>query len=424
MIHLLLTAALVAGGGGSTGSDSLRASLIPENWDFGYSTLFQANAAGSWTDKRPTMDSTCFDAEFSVYTISREVNLLATAVARSESSPEVGLRRARASVRWPGTPWLGGSVHFADRQPFIPGLRQPVAEWGWVNADSIMGFGLSGGGILGFQAFYLLQEVEGDTLEQVDVFSPWLGFAGLDYYRARLTSGDSLPGDEVTVNALAIRTDFRYASPWLVITGSDGRPGRWALSGDIRDFRPLETGWGRIEVVPGIRFAGDSVDLVTTAYTPGQRILFLGTYLESPRYMVSAGLEGMLDLESDSLSGISAAAGMISTGGVTWDMMLSVFADGDYSGSLASGISDSFASAGMMLEVIDDSTRLTGTASYSPRRDVCAEISVAGDLDDSLQPSCAVAVSAALGPVRGLLKVDWTYDSSPVFSLNLRGLLR
>ncbi|MBN2586819.1 MAG: hypothetical protein JXR55_05955, partial [Candidatus Fermentibacteraceae bacterium] len=313
---------------------------------------------------------------------------------------------------------------YADRQPFIPGLRQPVAEWGWINADSIMGFGVSGGGILGFQAFYLLQEVQGDTLEQLNVFSPWLGFAGLDYYRARLASGDSIPGGVVIVNAVAIRADFRYASPWLVITGSDGQAGRWALSGDIRDIRPFETGWGRLEVVPGIRFAGDSVDLVTDAYTPGQRILTLGTYLESRRYMVSAGLEGMVDLESDSLSGVSATAGMVSTGGVTWDMMLSVFADGDYSGTLATGISDGFASAGMMLEVIDDSTRLNGTASYSPRRDVCAEISVAGDLDDSLQPSCAVAVSSALGPVKGLLAVDWTYGSSPVFRLNLRGFLR
>ncbi|MBN2586763.1 MAG: hypothetical protein JXR55_05675, partial [Candidatus Fermentibacteraceae bacterium] len=105
---LLLTAALLAGGGGSTGPDSSGTGLIPEDWDFGYCALFQANAAGSWTDKQPLMDSTCFDAEFSVYTLSREVDLLATAVARSEGSPEVGLRRARASVRWPGTPWLGG----------------------------------------------------------------------------------------------------------------------------------------------------------------------------------------------------------------------------------------------------------------------------------------------------------------------------
>jgi hypothetical protein len=103
---------------------------------------------------------------------------------------------------------------------------------------------------------------------------------------------------------------------------------------------------------------------------------------------------------------------------------MNIFADGDYDGMMAAGTSDSFASAGLILEVVNDSTRVTGTASYSPRRDVCAELSVSGDLDDSLEPSCSAALSSSLGPVRGLLAVDWTYGSSPVFRLNLRGLLR
>lgn len=423
-LHLMLCLALLASEPDHGPSDSTGVSVVPPGWDFGYSSLIQADAVGSWEDSRPQLDSTFMDVSFSVHALSREVDLLAVAAAGSEPSGEAFLRRGRASIKWPGTPWVGGGVYFADRQPFIPGLRRPVLEWGAVDADSIAGFGVSGGGILGFRAYYLLQTVQGDTLEQFDVYSPWMGFAGLDYHRVEIGGDDSLWAGGLSVNALEIRADFRYVAPRVVITGGDGEPGRWTLSGDLRDYSPLDTPWGSIELVPGIRFAGDSSSLVTDSYVPGQRVMFLGAYLDSRRYMLSAGMEGMVDLESDSLSGFSTTAGMVTPAGVTWDMMLNIFADGDYYGSLAAGTSDSFASAGLMVEVVNDSTRLTGSASYTPRRDVCAELAVSGDLDESLQPACSAALSSSLGPVRGLLAVDWTYGSEPVFRLSLRGLLR
>ncbi|MFO8183020.1 MAG: hypothetical protein R6U39_02480 [Candidatus Aegiribacteria sp.] len=390
-----------------------------------HSVLVQARAWGDWTeDKMVSLDSTSLDAAFSVSVESKELDLLAVAAVDGGEPEAVALRRGRFSVRWPGTPWLGGSVHLNDRQPFIPGLREPIAEWGWVDADSIRGFGVSGGGILGFEAEYLLQHAVEDTVEQLSIFSPWMGFAGFDYYRARLVPGDSLAESETVVNVLSFRGDLRYASPWLVISGSDGEKGSWAVSGEMRDYRPIETGWGKIELVPGIHFAGDSIDLPTTAYAPGQRVFTLGAFMTSRRYMVSGGVTGRLDLESDSLSGFSATASMVSSRGVTWDLVVDIFADGDHRGAVGSRISDSFASAGLSLEVIDDSSRVTGSTSYSPREDVCAEVSVSGDLDNSLQPSTAVAVSAAVGPVRGLISVDWVYHSAPVFRIDLRGLLK
>lgn len=405
-----------------SGPDSSGTGTVPGDWEFDCSMLILAEASGTWRDSRPSADSTLMDAAFSVQALSREVDILAVAAAESSPSSELYLRRARARVRWPGTPWIGGGVHYADRLPFLPGLRAPVVEWGWPQPDSIRGFGVSGGGILGFSSEFLLQQVSGDTLEQFSVASPWMGFAGAGYRRLEYSPGDS-SAPAFTVSVLEVRTDFRYISPRMVLTGG-GRPGRWGISCEILDLGILDTGWGRVEVVPGIRFAGDSVRKVTQAYSPGQRVLFLGSYLSSRRHMVSAGLEGMLDLESDSLSGVSARAGMVDREGVTWDLVLDIFADGDHRGSAAAGIADSFASAGIMLEVLDDSLRVTGSASYSPRRDVCAEVSVSGDLDDSLQPSCRAAVSTALGPVRGLASVDWEYDGSPVFRIELRGLLR
>ncbi|MCK4807930.1 MAG: hypothetical protein KAT09_09795, partial [Candidatus Aegiribacteria sp.] len=319
-------------------------------------------------------------------------------------------------------PWIAAGVYLNDQQPFIAGLKNPVVEWGWVDIDSIQGYGVSSGGILGFRGHYLIQLTQGDTLTQLNVRSPWMGFAGVDYARAQIHTADSISDGNITVNVLSVRGDFRYFKPWLIVAGADGEGGRWAVSAEIRKFRSIDTKWGRIEIVPGIHFAGNRIEFPGSAFVPGQRVITLGAFLESRRYFVSAGVKGMLDLESDSLSGVSASAGMISEGGVSWNAIIDYYVDGDYRAYVSSVTSDSFASAGIAVEIINDSTRVTGSASYSPRDDVCAEVSVSGDIDDSIQPACGLAVSAAIGPVTGLVGIEWDYDSSPSLRINLRGL--
>ncbi len=416
-IQMILISLLLAGGGDSTST-----SFLPAGWDMHFQSLVHAGAMGGWVESKPVMDSTFFDASLSVKAVSPNVDILASVAAGLPEDSILALRRGRFALKWPGTPWIGASAHINDRQPFVPGLGNAISEWGW--ADSTRGFGVSGGGILGFRSDYLYQLSSGDTLQQLNIFSPWMGFAGFDYRRIQLNPQDSSSSGEWAINTFSIRSDLRYASPWLVIVGGDGRRGVWAFTGEIRDFRPISTEWGSIEVVPSMSFAGDSLELPSDAFVPGQRVLALAAYLQSRRYMVSAGLQGRVDLESDSLSGVSAMAGMVSRNGVLWNLNLDLSADGDYYGELSAGTYDRMAGAGLMLHAEDDSIRVTGSASYTPRNDVCAEVSVSGDLDDSLQPSCGAYVSAAAGPVRGLISVDWEYNSSPVFRIDLRGLLR
>lgn len=276
---------------------------------------------------------------------------------------------------------------------------------------------------MGFRGDYTIQLTHADTLSQLNLHSPWMGFAGVDYSRAQMHTPDSLGGD-ITLNVLSVRGDFRYFRPWLILAGAEGEPGKWAVSAEIRKFHPMDTQWGTIEVIPGMHFAGDSIEFPGTAFIAGQRVITLGAFLESRRYFVSAGIKGMLDLSSDSLSGVSASAGMISDGGIMWDMLFAYYADGDYRAYLSSVVTVSHASAGIAAEIINDSTRVTGTASYAPRKDVCAELSVSGDIDDSLQPLCDLAVTASLGPVSCLLGIEWDYDSSPSLRINLTGLFR
>jgi hypothetical protein len=404
--------------------DSMDVSIIPENWIFGYDCLIDASAGGKWINNHPVIDSTGIDAAVSVRIESQEVDFLATGAIQSDSISRVLFRRGRGSVKWPGTPWIGAGVYLNDRQPFIAGLSNPVVEWGWVDIDSIQGYGLSSGGILGFRGEYLIQLTHGDTLTQLDVHSPWMGFLGVDYSRAQLRTYDSIPDENIIVNVLSVRGDFRYFSPWLIVAGADGEQGKWAVSGEIREYSPFDTRWGSIEIVPGIHFAGNNIEFPGSAFVSGQKVITLGAFLESRRYFASAGIKGMVDLESDSLSGVSASAGLISRAGVAWDVIFDYYADGDYRTVISSVTSDSYASAGIAVEIINDSSRVTGSASYSPRDDVCAELTVSGDIDDSLQPACGLAVSTALGPVTGLVRIDWNYADSPSFRIDLRGLLK
>jgi len=404
--------------------DTTDVSLFPDGWTFGYICLFDASALGYWKSDHPVMDSTFIDAAVSVSVESPELDLFVTGAMRNDSLSNGYFRRGRCVLKWPGTPWIGAGVFKNDRQPFIAGLGDPVVEWGTVNIDSIQGFGVSSGGILGFSGEYSIQLSQGDTLSQLSVNSPWMGFAGMGFSRMQIHTADSIPDRNITVSVLSARGDFHYFNPWFVYAGADNEEGKWAFAGEIRQFSPFNTSWGRIEVVPGINFAGDEAEFPGIAFVPGQRVISLGAFLESRRYFFSTGIRGMLDLSSDSLSGVSASAGLLSESGVSWDLMLNYYVDGDYRAHISSLISDSYASAGLLVEIVNDSTRVTGSASYTPREDVCAEFAVSGDIDDSLQPVCDLSVSAAVGPVTGLLGIEWECDGSPILLINLRGLLK
>lgn len=409
---------------GGIPESSLHAGILPEGWIVDWGCLVSASGNGRWIWKHPVMDSTDVDAALCLTAQSPEVDFHVTGALRSDSTSTADLRRARAVVKWPGTPWIGIGLFFHDRQPFIPGLRDPIVEWGWMNIDSLQGYGFSSGGILGFKGEYLIQQTGRDTLTQMSIRSPWMGFVGLSYSRVHYHSTD-LPEDEnMVINSLIIESDFRYFEPWAVIAGAEGEEGRWALAGEIREFSAFRTDWGVIEVVPGIEFAGKRFSSPGNAFVPGQRLISLGAYLQSFRYAVTAGIKGMLDLKSDSLSGVSATAGMISESGITWDIEFDAYADGDIRALFGAGTADSKASARLRVEILEDSTRLIGMTSFTPREDVCAELTVSGNIESDIDPSCRLHVSTALGPVTGLLGIVWEQGSDVVLTLNLRGFFQ
>lgn len=403
--------------------DSTDVDFMPEGWTMGWKCLVSATGNGKWAGHHPVIDSTDVDAALSIIAESQEVDFLVTGALMNDSTGTFVFRRARAVVKWPGTPWVGAGLYLHDRQPFIPGLREPLVEWGWVDIDSLQGYGFTIGGILGFNGEYMIQQAGSDTLTQLNIHSPWMGFAGFSYSRVHYHSAESPLDDNIVLNALSIRSDFRYFKPWVVIAGAEGEKGRWAVAGEIRDFTHFNTDLGIIEIVPAIAFAGKEFSAPGDAFVPGQRLLKLGAYLRSARFIASAGITGMLDLRSDSLSGVSAIAAMVSESGVIWNTEFDFYADGDYRAVFGAGTADSFASAGIRIEILEDSTRLTGIASCTPREDVSAELTISADVEGSLDPACWLDISTALGPVSGLIGIHWEQGSDVILSINLRGLL-
>ena len=403
--------------------DSTDTGLIPEGWTMGWKCLVSATGNGIWAGHHPVIDSTDVDAALSIMAESPEVDILVTGALMSDSADTFVFRRARAVVKWPGTPWVGAGLYLHDRQPFIPGLREPLVEWGWVDIDSLQGYGFASGGILGFNGEYMIQQTGDDTLTQLNIHSPWMGFAGFSYSRVHYHSAESPVDDNIVLNALSIRSDFRYFKPRVIIAGAEGEKDRWAVAGEIRDLTRFNTGLGKIEVVPAVAFAGKEFSAPGNAFVPGQRLLKLGAYLRSVRYIAGAGIIGMLDLESDSLSGVSATAAMVSESSVILDIEFYAYADGDYRAVFGAGTANPFASAGIRVEILEDSTRLTGMASCTPREDVSADLTISADVDGSLDPACGLDISTVLGPVSGLIGIHWEQGSDVTLSINLRGLL-
>ena len=400
-----------------TGASS--GAILPEGWSAGIELLLNAEAAGHWSVDRLVPDSTCTEASIRLSIVSEYADILAIPVFTSEPSPGAGLRRARALVRWPGTPWIGAGVFYGEGAPFMPGLSEPYIEHGWIEPDSLKGFNLSSGGFLGFHGEFSMAFSGTDTLALTRIRSPWMGFAGLEYRRTALhVSPDSTDG--AILNTLTVWGDLRYVEPWVVIAGKDGEPGMWAVEGELRDFTPFHTDWGEVELVPGFRMAGSEFQCPGPAFSRGRRTFLLSALVRSSRYFAGAGLTAFYDLDEDSLSGAAIRAGMLSRTGLSVGTEIRVTLDGELIAAGSFGTTTENSSASLEVRYEGDSTRVTGMAAHSPRSDVTGELTVSGNAYGTVNPVCRLDLSTSMGPASGHLALVWE-EGDVRLSAELRG---
>jgi len=401
---------------------SATASVLPEGWDAGTEFLLRAEGEGHWSVDRLVFDSTEIDASIRFTVNSEYANLLAVPAFSSDPDLHPALRRARALLRWPGTPWIGAGVYLGEGQPFIQGLYQPLIEHGWISPDSIKGFSFSSGGFLGFNGEFSMARSGTDTLSMTRIRSPWLGFAGLSYTRTALhVPEDSIEG--MVLNSLMIWGDLRYVEPWIVISGSEGEPGNWAVEGEFREFSPFSTDWGKVELVPGFRVSGTEFQSPGPAFTRDQRTLYLSAILKSDRYFAGADLSAFYDFRSDSLSGAALRGGMISSSGISCNTEFMVTLEGELMIAGRLGTTSDASSVSLGIRHEGDSTRVTGIAAHSPRGDVTGELTVSGNTHGRVNPLCSLDLSTMLGPASGHLALIWD-DGRVSLSAELRGYFK
>jgi hypothetical protein len=398
---------------------------LPEVWSTGAECLVRAGAGARWMTDHPVLDSSMVEAELTANALSPFADLAVTgALTAADSVRTAELRRARAMLRWPGTPWVGAGVFLGEGAPFVAGLSDPLIEHGWIAPDSMRGMTLSAGGFLGFTGSYSLAMSGPDTIASSTVRSPWLGFAGMDYSRTALHPGAGATAGESVLNVLMIWSDFRVVKPWVLVAGEEGEPGRWAVAAELRGFRPMDTGWGRLELVPGMSFAGDSFSSPGTAFTSGRRVLTLKALLSPDRYMLGAGVICSVDLEGDSLTFVSLLGHMLSEAGISYSLYGTLREDGSCAaGGEIGTAAGRDASAFLAADAVEDSVRVEGRALYAPRSDASGCLTVSGDASGSLDPACSLDLSALIGPATGRIGIEWR-DGDVLLSVEIGGLLR
>lgn len=304
---------------------------------------------------------------------SELVEASVTFTARDSDSTEVFLRSGGLEARWPGTPWIGVEVSRSLSGPFIPGMRDPVLDRGWVDIDSIASVGATLGGLLGSSLTltgYLLPHE--DTLAVFEASSPWLGFGSFGYASVSLAGSDS----SLDMSIYNARIDLRVIEPWITLIQSGKGADSSAVMFEGVGYTPVSGEWGALEIVPVFRWAGDSLVSPGGSVPRGRTVLGLDAVLRPRGRALSGAVGCRYDPADPGAASGAFSADMTSEGGFHYSLSASGVGSRAFRASAASILHRGKASMGGGLEMMSDSLRITGTAGYSPTPGVHAVLEV------------------------------------------------
>jgi hypothetical protein len=311
---------------------------------------------------------------------SGELTLLATARVSRDSAETVEPGRSLLAAAWPGTPWLGASLSHSHEGVFVPGLREPLVEHGTFGPDSSDVLSLSLGGLLGTDARLSGHLTgAGDTLTILTVEGPWLGFGSFTYRDMEILG----PGSG-SLEVLEAFADLRAVEPWVLLARTGGGADSSAAMIEFSGLDLLDREWGRLEIVPSAAWAGDSVDLAP--FRAGRAVAGLDLLLRPSTLALSAGLG--LEADPSDPGGASGTAGfhMVSESGVCYDLAASGIGGRGWQLRGGPTLRTGRASTGAEVIVTADSTRVGGTAGYTPAPGVRAVFGLEADAVGTLDP--------------------------------------
>lgn len=335
---------------------------------------------------------------------TEQVEASVTFTARDSDSTEVFLRSGGVEARWPGTPWIGVELSRSISAPFVPGMRDPVLDRGWVDIDSISSVGASLGGLLGtslaLTGFLLPRE---DTLTVFEASSPWLGFGSFGYSSVSLAGGDS----SLDMDVYNARIDLRVIEPWVALVRSGKGADSTAVMLEGIGYTPVSGEWGALELVPVFRWAGDSVVSPGGTIPRGQTVFGLDAILRPRGRALSGAVGCRYDPADPGAASGAFSADLTSEGGFHHSLSVNGIGSRGFRASAASVLHRERASMGGGLEMMSDSLRISGIAGYSPAPGVHAVLEVSatpviwdGDIPEPRESLSAVfarnGVTAAL----------------------------
>lgn len=262
----------------------------------------------------------------------------------------------------------------------MPGLREPLVEHGTFGPESSDVLSLSLGGLLGTDARFSGHFTgAGDTLTLLSVEGPWLGFGTFTYRDMEILG----PGSG-SLEALEAFVDLRAVEPWVLLARTGGGADSSAVMMELAGIEPLDREWGRLAVVPSVAWAGDSVGLAP--FRSGRTVLRLDVLLLPSSLALSAGLG--LEADPADPGGASGSAGfhMVSESGVCYDVAASGIGGRGWQLGGGPTFRTGRASAGAEVMITADSTRVGGTAGYTPAPGVHAVLGLGADASGTLDP--------------------------------------
>lgn len=387
-------------------------SLDQGGWIFSHRAMFAAEAlctpgGDSWAGAEDRL----MELSETLSLESGRIGASLTVTARDADSTEVFLRSGGVEVGWPGTPWIGAGVSRSLRAPFVPGLRDPLIEHGWVDIDSVSSIYGRLGGLLGTTLEFTEHLLPGaDTICVFEASSPWLGFGSFGYARIWRAGADSSSASAFDLDVYEARLDTRVIEPWIVFTRSGAGADSAAVVVEGAGFAPVGWGGGRLELVPVFIWAGDSISAPGGAFTQGRTAVGLDAVVR-PLTSALSGMAGCrYDPADPGASRGRASADLVSEGGLHHSALATGIGGRSWQCRIESVLFTGRTSMGGGLEFMQDSVRITGTAGYSPLPGVHAVLDISASPENGggalPQPACSLGVAYCRQGARALIVLE------------------
>lgn len=383
--------------------------LPDEEWLYGQSILLHGTSSAFFQEGKWIYEGSLLDLSNKLYLRRDGIDISTTIAAIRTDSIRIAVREVLFSLKWPGTPWLGGEAFTGTYNPFIQGFSYPLIDENFQSPDSIEGIGFQAGGIIGFNGFARFFRVKGEDLHlsTYGIDAPWLGFGTFGF--DRICRSDGL--DYRVLNAML---NMKYIRPYFILFHQKEPSDSWGFMSELRGFCVSRSRTRSIFLIPRFIYASDSLGFSSEAVVDKSKNAELEINVTSTRYILSGSLTGGLLFNSDEQFYFRTKLSFLSRDGIEYNLLGDYIDSDEYSCFLDAVYRNRNAGVGGGFEIYPDSLRLVFRAMYNPRNDVSVHLDISGAAESNTDPAGMLTTAVSAGSVTGLIKLIWIDNETSV----------